>query len=124
MSKNDVWYGYLEAGAKSTPVVRDDTLESKSRNTVYLYNFIRGMFLEYSIAIVETKLRELKPDDISLEELSSAFKSARKVFNPGKAAKSWRDTAPAPAAVIDNSDDTDIPSDMDSWDDEFIDDDE
>ena len=62
MSKNEVWYGYLEAGNKSSPVVRDLSLETKSRKTVYLYNHARGCFLEYALEVVEPKLRELTAD--------------------------------------------------------------
>ena len=80
MSKRDTWYGFLNAGSKSSPVVRDTRLVTKNPRTIYLYNHVQGKFLEYSIEIVEPKLRALGPDDISLEELKSAFKAARKVF--------------------------------------------
>ena len=84
MSNNNIWYGFLEAGEKSSPVVRDLSLETDNAKTVYLYNFTRGIFLEYSREIVEPKLRALKTGDISQEELENAFKAARKTFNIGK----------------------------------------
>ena len=84
MSKNDVWYGYLKAGEKSSPVVRDMSLETKSQKTIYLYNHTRGCFLEYSREISEPKLRELTSEDIPLKELRSAFRTARKAFLTGK----------------------------------------
>ncbi|MCB1857589.1 MAG: hypothetical protein KDI63_04925 [Gammaproteobacteria bacterium] len=89
MSKNEVWYGYLEAGNKSSPVVRDLSLETKSRKTVYLYNHARGCFLEYALEIVEPKLRELTADDIPLKDLRSAFRAARKTFLGGRVIKKW-----------------------------------
>jgi hypothetical protein len=97
MSKNDIWYGFLRAGEHSSPVVRDATLETKSQKTIYLYNHARGKFLEYAREVVEPKLRELKPKDVALKELDSAFKAARKNFVPGKVAKKWEAAAPAAA---------------------------
>jgi len=97
MSKDDIWYGFLQAGAQSSPVVRDATLESSSRKTVWLYNQVRDRFLEYSLEIVEPKLRELGDGDISLKALDKAYKAARKKFAPRKA-KSWvRETSAEPA---------------------------
>lgn len=112
MSKNDIWYGYLEAGAQSSPVVRDMALETKSRKTVYLYNHARGRFLEYSLEIVEPKLRELKDGEVSIKELDGAFKTARKAFASGKATKKWSDDAP-PVSAADNEE-PDLPPDMDT----------
>ena len=82
MGKDNIWYGFLQAGEKSSPVVRDAALETKSLKTVYLFNYTRGEFLEYSREIVEPKLRELNSDDVSLAELKRAFKAARKAFQP------------------------------------------
>ena len=80
MSKNDTWYGFLDAGKKSSPVVRDSRLETSSPKTIYLFNYAQGKFLEYSREVVEPKLRDLPADDDLLEELRSAYKAARKVF--------------------------------------------
>ncbi len=112
MSNIDIWYGFLEAGAKSSPVVRDMSLEDKGRSTIYLYNYVRGTFVEYSLKVVESKLRKLQPEDISLKELDSAFESARKTFNPVKVVKKWSDAAPA--VTTDESDDADILPDLDN----------
>jgi hypothetical protein len=122
MSKNDIWYGFLQAGAKSTPVVRDMSLEDKGRSTLYLYNHARGMFVEYALAVVEPKLRELQPEDIPLKELESAFKTARKTFNPVKTVKKWSDAAPAPAP--EESDEPDMPLELDPAIDDFIEEDD
>jgi hypothetical protein len=119
MSNNNIWYGFLEAGDKSSPVVRDLSLETENAKTVYLYNFARGIFLEYSLEIVEPKLRALKPGDISPEELENAFKAARKQFNPGKLVSKLKAVAPTAAAstVEANDEDDDIELDMEDWDD-------
>ena len=93
MSDNDIWYGFLQAGDKSSPVVRDPELKTGNNKTIYLYNQVRGQFVEYSSEIVEPKLRELKSDDVSLADLKRAFKAARKVFLATRVTR-IRDTAP------------------------------
>ena len=80
MSKRDTWFGYLQAGEHSSAVVRDSSLESKTPKTIYLFNYARGKFLEYSLEVVEPKLRDLQPDDVSLPELKKAYKAARREF--------------------------------------------
>jgi hypothetical protein len=111
MSKNDVWYGYLEAGEKSSPVVRDMSLETKSTGTVYLYNHTRGGILEYSREIVEPKLRELNSEDIPLNELRSAFRAARKAFLAGETTKKRGEETPASS--------TSVSKELDTVDDDF-----
>jgi len=120
MRKNDIWYGFLQAGDKSSPVVRDMTLEDNGRSTIYLYNHVRGKFVEYALKVVESKLRELKPGDIPLAELDNAFRAARKTFSPVKIVKKWSDAAPAPAPQ--ESEEPEIPLDLDPSIDEFIED--
>ena len=122
MSNNDIWYGFLEAGAKSSPVVRDLSLEEKGRKSVYLYNHVRGMFVEYALEVVEPKLRELQPGDIALKELETAFKTARKTFNPVKAVKKWSDTAPTPPP--EENDEPELPMDIDPSIDDFLEEDD
>jgi hypothetical protein len=122
MSNNNIWYGFLEAGEKSTPVVRDLSLETENAKTVFLYNFARGIFLEYSLEIVEPKLRALKPEDISAEELENAFKAARKQFNTGRLASKLKSAAVPTAAasstaVEANDEEDDVEMDMEDWDD-------
>ena len=80
MSKNDLWFGYLQAGDHSSPVVRDNSLESKSSKTIYLYNHARGKILEYSLEVVGPKLRDLQPDEASPGELKKAYKAALSAF--------------------------------------------
>ena len=84
MSKNAIWYGFLKAGKKSSPVVRDTRLGTKNPKTIYLFNYAQGKFLEYSLEVVEPKLQDLRSDEKLLNELKSAFKVARKVFVAGR----------------------------------------
>jgi hypothetical protein len=93
MSKNDTWYGFLQAGDQSSPVVRDAKLETKNPKTIYLFNHVRGKLLEYSREVVEPKLRDLRPDDVPLNELKKAFKAARKVFVSDHANRRWENVA-------------------------------
>ena len=61
MSQEELWYGFLEAGDRSTPVARDPKLTTGNPDTVYMYNLQRNEIIEYKRAICEPKLRELKP---------------------------------------------------------------
>lgn len=83
MNDKQVWYGYLEAGNKSTAVVLDRTLNTGNPETLYLFNLARGEILEYSRKIVEPKLRELKGKETDLTtSLKSAYDTARSHFTP------------------------------------------
>jgi len=76
-----VWYGFLDAGSRSSPVIRDDRLDTGSHKTIYLFNLSRNSILEYSREVVEPKLRELRPDEsASIAELEAAYKKARRNF--------------------------------------------
>lgn len=76
-----VWYGFLQAGDRSSPVIRDDRLDTGNRKTMYLFNLARNSILEYSREVVETKLRDLKPDEsVTITELDAAYKKARRNF--------------------------------------------
>jgi hypothetical protein len=81
VKKNEVWYGYLDAGEKSSPVVLDPTLNTANPKTVYLFNLTRGEILEYRREIVEPKLRELTPEEgDGLDELKQGYAQARRGF--------------------------------------------
>lgn len=83
MSDNTLWYGYLEAGERSSAVAIDNRLHTGDPTTVYVFNLQRGEILEYKRAIVEPKLRELKATEKELEtELKSAYRKARNGFTP------------------------------------------
>jgi hypothetical protein len=81
-SKSGLWYGYLEAGNNSSPVIRDQNLETGNAKTVYLFNLARGKILEYQREIVESKLRDLKPAEAgAVAVLDAAYPEARRQFN-------------------------------------------
>ena len=125
MNAKDIWYGVLDAGEKTSPVVRDATLDAR-QGKVWLYNHLRNQFIEYAEAIVEPKLRELTTGDIPQQELDVAFKAARQVFSSSRKISTWTDAKPtAPRLKKEGEEDDldiDIPDDDDM--DEFIDDDE
>lgn len=78
-----LWFGYLEAGKKGSPVVRDVTLGTGTPATFYLFNLNRGAILEYRRDIAEPKLRELtEKEQDTVDELRQAFEQARKGFVP------------------------------------------
>ena len=94
MSKNSFWYGYLEAGDKSTAVLRDPALETGNDKTVFLFNLARNRILEYNLEIVEPKLRPLREAEKDLVgALESAFQAARREF-----AAARRNVASIPAS--------------------------
>ncbi len=79
--KSSLWYGYLEAGDRSSPVIRDERLDTGSVRTVFLFNLARREILEYSREIVEPKLRELKSGEAkTIKELDAAYAEARRNF--------------------------------------------
>ncbi|ADE14646.1 hypothetical protein Nhal_1503 [Nitrosococcus halophilus Nc 4] len=83
MKEKRLWYGYLDAGQKSTLVVLDHSLQTGNEQTVYLFNLARGKFLEYQRQIVEPKLRELNPEQTTAtKQLKTAYTKARRNFKP------------------------------------------
>jgi hypothetical protein len=81
-----VWFGFLQAGEKSSPVVRDTSLDTGKPSSIYLFNLRRGAILEYQLAVVEGKLRELTEAEAALvDELRDAFQAARASFTPRRA---------------------------------------
>jgi hypothetical protein len=81
-SKRGLWFGYLEAGNSSSPVIRDQHLETGNVKTLYLFNLARGKILEYQREIVESKLRDLKPAEAAtIADLDAAYPEARRNFN-------------------------------------------
>ena len=120
MSKNDIWIGYLQAGEKSSPVVRDTTLETNSKKTVYLYNYKKGVILEYAIEVVEPKLREIDDsEEIPQDEILNAFKAARKAFLAGKTIRKWEKEAPAASTSVSRESETMDDDNSIDFDDEF-----
>ncbi|MGB5259532.1 MAG: hypothetical protein WBO34_03305 [Gammaproteobacteria bacterium] len=80
-SRTSLWYGYLNAGARSSPVLRDARLDTGNPKTLYLFNLVRDEILEYAREIVEQKLRELKPAESGfVADLDAGYKKARRNF--------------------------------------------
>lgn len=126
MTQEELWYGFLEAGDRSSPVAKDPKLTTGNPDTVYMFNLQRNEIIEYKRAIAEPKLRNLKANEgDALKELKAAFAKALKEFTP----RSARVPVEAvPVAVVgkkkgkaiveeDNSDD-----DSDDFDDNLFDD--
>lgn len=84
MKKETLWYGYLNAGQKSTPILLDHELPTNNGETVYLFNLMRGEILEYQRQVVEAKLQELNVDEQSeiINQLKEAYTKARRNFKP------------------------------------------
>lgn len=83
MKEKTLWYGYLNAGQKSTPIVLDHELHTGSNETIYLFNLIRGEILEYQRQIVEPKLQELSTEQTEvIKQLKAAYAKARRNFKP------------------------------------------
>jgi hypothetical protein len=122
MGTKDIWYGVLEAGDKTSPVVRDMSLEVSDTKRVWLYNHVKNQFVEYSLEIVEPKLRNLGNGDISLDELDLAFKSARKAFGLARKIRKWDNKKYAATVAQVDNDEPDI--DLEDGDiEDYIDDD-
>jgi hypothetical protein len=84
--KPPLWYGYLEAGNRSSPVIRDERLDTGSAKTVFLFNLTRCEILEYSRDVVEPKLRELKASEAAtIKKLDAAYAEARRNFKDRRA---------------------------------------
>jgi hypothetical protein len=81
--RNSLWFGYLEANEKGSPVVRDTSMDTGTPATIYLFNLKKGRILEYRRDIVEPKLRELTNEETeTVTELRKAFEKARNGFTP------------------------------------------
>ena len=107
-----LWFGYLNAGKKGGPVVRDVTLGTGTPTTFYLYNMNRGAILEYRRDIAEPKLRELTEEEMkTVDELRQAFEQARKKFTPREARKPKPLPPPKKKARVEADDDVDVEDD-------------
>ncbi len=119
MGKKNYWHGYLEAGKKSSPVLRDLNLETGSTETIYLYSLNRDKILEYQVAIVESKLRELSDGEAELvTTLDKSYTKAKKDFSPrGKLPLEQAELTPQPSSSsssdLEDFGDDDLDSDLD-----------
>ncbi len=113
--KKKIWFGFLEAGTKGSPVVRDAELATGDPKTVYLFNFMKGKILEYRRDIVEVKLRELAAEELAMiPELRKAYKAVRECFSP-RQTRTYRPVFRAKPAPIEDE----IPDFDDADDDGF-----
>jgi hypothetical protein len=82
MSKQKLWYGFLEAGKKSSPVIIDHSMNTGEKNSVFIYNHNRQEILKYVRELAEPKLRELTAKEKELEaSLKKGFAESLKTFN-------------------------------------------
>lgn len=125
MKDKHLWFGYLQAGAKSSLVVGDSRVESGGKSSMYLYNHLRKEMVEYRRDIVEAKLRDARPDEYNAEELAKAFQQALRrskpilyqaLFAPGSRAPATKKT-PAARHSVSSDEDVDIDEEI------FLDDD-
>ena len=121
MNAKNVWYGVLDAGEKTSPVVRDATLDA-SQGKVWLYNHARNQFIEYARAIVEPKLRELTTEDIPQKELDEAFNAARQAFLSSRNITTWSDTKPVAPRLKNQGEEDELDIDIDITDDDDMED--
>ncbi len=129
MSNTQIQCKYLEAGAKSSPVVFDTSLSTSNDQTIYLYHRLRDQIIEYRRDIVEAKLRDLSGEEAKeAKALQQAYQKARAGFSPrGAAALEIPEKAAPPKAqpvrnsdddAADDDDDIDLIGDDDLLDDE------
>lgn len=79
--KNSYWFGFLDAGTKSSMVARDPDLGTGNTETIYLYHLNQDKIKEYKLEIVEPKLRELNKEEAKkLKTLEKKFKAALSSF--------------------------------------------
>jgi hypothetical protein len=108
VSNTQIQCKYLEAGAKSSPVVFDASLSTSNDLTIYLYHQLRDQIIEYRRDIVEAKLRDLNgEEEKGIKALQQAYQKARAGFSPRGAAalEIPEKAAPQKAAAARNSTD-------------------
>jgi hypothetical protein len=117
--RRTLWFGYLEAGTKGSPVVRDQSIDTGTPATIYLFNLEKGRILEYRREIAEPKLRELtEGESKELAKMRAAYHKARKDFTPRLIVRPPRRAAtPEPEPEIpDFEADDDLPAPVDDSD--------
>lgn len=82
MSQQTLWFGFLKAEDKSSPVIIDHSMDTGEKRTVYIYNHNRKEVLKYVRELVEPKLRELTAEEHALEAaMKKGFMESLKTFN-------------------------------------------
>ena len=100
MADETVTFAYLEAGAKSTPVALDPSLDTGKPETVWLFNLARDQFIEYRRDIVQARLRDFKSEERQLrQDLEAAFAKARNDFQGSGARLPATPPTPPPATA-------------------------
>jgi hypothetical protein len=100
MSKRKLWYGYLEAGKKSSPVIIDRNMDTGEKDTLFIYNHNKQQINKYVRELVEPKLRELTAKEKEMEStLKKGFTAALKTMTH-KVSKSFDATAIATVAAV------------------------
>lgn len=83
MSESNFWYGHLDAGEKSSPVLMDRRLSTANPNTIYVFNLQRSEIIEYRRDIIEPKLRDLAVEEHPIiKKLESAYSKVCSDFIP------------------------------------------
>jgi hypothetical protein len=116
--KAKIWYGFLDAGKKSSPIIMDPKLDTGDPNTLYIYNFNRNQILEYKRDIIEPKLRVLSDKEAkTADEIKKAYNKARKEFTPrratGKGAVAPATASTKPPDIMEAHLEENIPDDVD-----------
>ncbi|WP_455217381.1 hypothetical protein [Kaarinaea lacus] len=100
MSKRKLWYGYLEAGKKSSPVIIDRNMDTGEKHTLFIYNHGKQEISKYVRELVEPKLRELTANEKELESaMKKGFTAAVKNMKH-KVSKTFDATAIATVAAV------------------------
>jgi hypothetical protein len=99
MSKDSLWFGYLDIGDKSSPVAQDPRLSTGKPDTIYWFNLQRNSIIEYKREIVEPKLRPLNGNEAEItKELKKAFNKVAKDFTPRAKPSNVLEAVPAKLA--------------------------
>ena len=101
MSKQKLWYGFLEAGAKSSPIAIDHSMDTGEKHTLFIYNHNKQEILKYARELVEPKLRELIAPEKALEAaLKKGFGEALKTLKYPVAKSFDNPTKSKPASKV------------------------
>lgn len=111
MGNEQIQFKYLDAGAKSSPVIIDLGLSTGNERTIYIYHLKRNQIIEYQREIVSSKLRNLQGDESGEEAaLLSGYQKVRTGFTPRGAAPlgTGKETSPKAATTpIDDAEEYD-----------------
>ncbi len=81
--RKNLWFGFLEAGEKGSPVIRDRSLNTGQSSTIYLFNLRKGRIIEYRRDVVEPKLRELTLEEQdAVADMEATYDTVRADFIP------------------------------------------